>query len=768
MASEQPELEQKEISFYRDVRPILQARCHGCHQPAKQSGDYDMTDFAHLLAGGESQQPAVVAGEPQVSSLLQMLLPVDGQAEMPKNQEPLSAVEIETLRGWIAAGARDDTPESVQRKIDTENPPIYSRPPIVTSLAYSPDGELLAVSGFHEVLLHRANGSQLVGRLVGLSARIESLEFSPDGRHLAVCGGLPERMGELQVWDVAAQRLELSVVLTHETLRGVSWSPAGNSIAVACADNTVRGFDAQTGEQTFFSGAHDDWGLDTVFSLDGSHLVSVGRDMTTKLYHLPTQRFIDNLTSITPGALKGGLAAVARHPQRDEVLVGGADGIPRIYRMHRETKRVIGDDANLIRRFSAMRGRIYSVDFSSDGKWIACGSSLDGQGQVFVYSSDYDGALSEELKKILEKLPGSWSAAEREVVETFVTADTAVVSQMQVPTGIYSVRFSPDGQTVSAAGNDGWIRQLNPQDGKLIRQWVSIDSTTLESVAAIHAGAPSQATPELAATLVSANQPASVPSSQPVSYVQDVMPIISRLGCNAGTCHGAKEGKEGFKLSLRGYDPLFDVRGWTDDLKARRVNFASPDDSLMLLKATGAVPHVGGQLIPSDSAYYGTLRRWIAEGARLDLESPRVEGIRLEPLNPVIEEIGGQQQMRVFAKYTDGSIREVTSEAFIESGNTDIVAADAQGIVRTLRRGEAPILARYEGSYAATILTAMGDRSDFEWSEPEKWNRIDELVAAKYQRMKILPSELCTDEEFIRRVYLDLTGLPPQLERLQS
>ena len=135
--------------------------------------------------------------------------------------------------------------------------------------------------------------------------------------------------------------------------------------------------------------------------------------------------------------------------------------------------------------------------------------------------------------------------------------------------------------------------------------------------------------------------------------------------------------------------------------------------------------------------------------------------IEIFPKDPVIDAIGNGQQMRVVATYADATTRDVTREAFIESGNTEVATADRQGVLTAVRRGEAPVLARYEGSYAATTLTVMGDRSGFVWQAPETWGKIDELVAAKWQRMKILPSRLSSDAEFLRRVYLDLTGLPP-------
>lgn len=253
-----------------------------------------------------------------------------------------------------------------------------------------------------------------------------------------------------------------------------------------------------------------------------------------------------------------------------------------------------------------------------------------------------------------------------------------------------------------------------------------------------------------------------------VDFIRDVNPVLAQLGCSAGACHGAKDGKAGFKLSLRGYDPIFDVRSLVDDHAGRRINFASPDDSLMLLKATGAVPHEGGQRTKFDDKYYRIMRAWIADGAKLDLSVPRVVRIEVTPLNPVLQVIGSKQQMRIIATYADGRQRDVTAEGFIESGNQDVALTERGGLVTTLRRGEAPVLARYEGAYAATTITVMGDRSGFAWSEPEKWNQVDGFTAAKWQRMKILPSGLCSDDEFLRRVYLDLTGLPPTVTEVRE
>ncbi|HVT27694.1 MAG TPA: c-type cytochrome domain-containing protein, partial [Lacipirellulaceae bacterium] len=290
------------VSYHTQILPILQAHCQGCHQPAKASGKLDMTSFKNLLTAGESGSPAIVPGKPDESYLLDQIAPdKDGEAEMPKGKPALAASEIALIRQWVAEGARDDTPPDNSPPIDSQHPPVYSGPPVITSLDWSPNGELLAVAGYHEVLLHKADGNGLVARLVGMAERIESVRFSPDGTKLAVTGGRPARSGEVQIWDVAGHKLLLSVPVTNDSVFGASWSPDGKRVAFGCTDKSVRAIDAGTGAQVLYQQSHDDWVLGTAFSTDGTHLVSVGRDMSAKLIEVATQRFVDNITSITPG-----------------------------------------------------------------------------------------------------------------------------------------------------------------------------------------------------------------------------------------------------------------------------------------------------------------------------------------------------------------------------------------------------------------------------------------------------------------------------------
>lgn len=482
------------VSYYKDVRPLFQQHCQGCHQPAKAGGGYVMTSFADLLKAGDSEQKGVVPGKASESLLVKLLGEVQGRARMPKGKEPLAKSQLELIANWVNQGAIDDTPASAKAPlVDAEHPPVYEHLPVITAVAFSPDGQLLAVSGYHEVLLHKGDGSAMVARLVGLSERIQSLSFSPDGKTLAVSGGDPGRFGEIQLWDVEKRTLRQSIPVSFDTVYGVSWSPDNKLVACGCSDNTVRAFDVVTGKQVLFQGAHSDWVMDTVFTQDGQHLISIGRDRSVKLTEVATNRFIDNVTSITPGALKGGLLAIDLRPAKDtrteqavkvamaaaqarslpsfgsiviaalppkkrmsvippdakdvpakvydEFLVAGADGLPRLYKVHREVKRIIGDDANKIRDYPKLPGRVYDVAFSKSGQYFVAANSLDGAGEARVFETD-------------------------------TAKQVSVFTGVQTP--VYSVAFNPVTNLVATAGFDGMVRLSEPMTGKLVKEFAPI------------------------------------------------------------------------------------------------------------------------------------------------------------------------------------------------------------------------------------------------------------------------------------------------------
>ena len=351
-----------------------------------------------------------------------------------------------------------------------------------------------------------------------------------------------------------------------------------------------------------------------------------------------------------------------------------------------------------------------------------------------------------------ESLPAGARVLRLEVQPTTINLNSAFDYRQLLLTAQLSTGDRVDVTRLAQADHVPAILRLST--GRLVRPQANGDATLTFNLAGQRVSVPVQVR--------------GLGQARAISFVRDVMPVLSKVGCNAGTCHGSAKGKNGFKLSLRGYDPLEDHQALTDDLSGRRFNRAAPEQSLMLLKPTGGVPHVGSVLFQPGDPYYELIYRWIGQGVKLDLKSPRVAHLDIEPKNPVIPLIGMKQQMAVLATYTDGSVRDVTEEAFIESSNTEILKADTHGLVTALRRGEGTALARYEGNYTATTLIVMGDRRGFQWQAAPEFNYIDKLVDEKLQRVKVLPGEICTDNEFIRCIYLDLTGLPPSPDVLRA
>ena len=466
------------VSFYKHIRPIFQANCNGCHQPAKMKSGYLMTDFARLLKGGEDAKEAgkkaILPGQPDASLIVEQITPKDGAAEMPPKKAPLAEKDIALIRKWIAEGAKNDTPENARQKIDKDHPPVYLRPPVITSLDFSPDGALLAVAGFHEVLVWKSDGSELVARLIGLGERVQAVRFSPDGKQLATAGGQPAEFGELQVWDLEKRSLLLSHAHGGDTIYGVSWSPDGKLISFGGPDKTVRAIEVASGKAVLQNMSHDDWIIDTTFTHKGENIVSVGRDMAAKLIEVSSQRFVDNITSITPGALRGGIHSVVRHPERDEFAMGGSDGVPSVYRITRKVQRHIGDNALCIRKWPAMEGRIYAVHFAPDGKSFAAASSLDGKGSVHRYNYDFNTEMPAEFVAIESKDEGGRTADEKARLEAHYHSDTKLLAAAQFPCGIYALRHKPDGSAIAIAGEDGKVRLLNPADLSVLKEFTPV------------------------------------------------------------------------------------------------------------------------------------------------------------------------------------------------------------------------------------------------------------------------------------------------------
>ncbi len=376
----------------------------------------DLTTYEGIVRGGAKHGSSLVRGAPDNSPLVSL---VSGKTEprMPMGGAALPPSTVDLLVRWVQEGAEDDTPPEARAQEAPSEPPTYTQPPAITGLAYSPDGQILAVGGFHEILLHRSDASGIEARLLGRSGKIHSLDFSADGQRLVAVGGTPARFGELQVWDVGSRRLLRSITSTSDTLFAGDLSPDGRRVVFGATDKAVRMVDLESGEVVFKASHHEDWVLQSVFGIDGKRIVSVSRDRAAKLADGETGAFLENVNF-----LRDKLYAIARHPRRDYVLIGGADRIPYLYTMDRPRALKIADDTTLIRRFEEQDGPILALAFSPDGSRFAVGGVTD---EIRMYDSE---------------------SGER------VAACTGHDG------GIFVIAFHPDGTRIATGGFDGTVR----------------------------------------------------------------------------------------------------------------------------------------------------------------------------------------------------------------------------------------------------------------------------------------------------------------------
>jgi hypothetical protein len=253
--------------------------------------------------------------------------------------------------------------------------------------------------------------------------------------------------------------------------------------------------------------------------------------------------------------------------------------------------------------------------------------------------------------------------------------------------------------------------------------------------------------------------------SSDISFRRDVMPVFMKHGCNNGSCHGAARGKDGFMLSLFGYDPAGDYFRLTRQIVGRRIDLAVPEKSLMLEKTTGMVPHTGGKLFDSKHDDYQAIFRWLKAGAPDDGANTPVP-VRIELLPPKIVFTGNtpSQKTVVMAKYSDGSVRDVTKLALYMGNNEAVATIGKDGIVRGGIRGGAFVFARFSKFTVGSEVIVLPTDDKFQWAQPAEANYIDSLVFDKLKKLRMNPSDLASDEAFLRRVYFDLIGLPPSPE----
>jgi hypothetical protein len=254
-----------------------------------------------------------------------------------------------------------------------------------------------------------------------------------------------------------------------------------------------------------------------------------------------------------------------------------------------------------------------------------------------------------------------------------------------------------------------------------------------------------------------------LPATEPAySFRNEVMPVLSRAGCNMGACHGYSLGKNGFKLSLRGADPVPDYTAIVKDSLSRRLNFQSPGTSLLVAKPVGDAPHEGGVRFPKGSLSHQILVSWIGQGAPADLDDKaQVVNVRMIP-DKLVLRAGQKHRLQTIADYNDGTSRDVTRLTIYSVNNDQFANVDDEGVMTAGDVGETAIVARFERTFAATSVMVLNPDPKFVPTPVPQADLIDRHVVDKLNRLKISPSPLAGDEEFLRRVYLDLIGVQPK------
>jgi WD40 repeat protein/mono/diheme cytochrome c family protein len=447
------------VSFNKDLRPLLNANCNACHKPDKSKADLDMTTFASLMKGGK-HGAIVDVKDPAKSKILEQVRGPD--PEMPPEGEgkPLTAEQISLLERWIRQGAKDDTLAPGTAKIEL---PVYTVPPVVTSLAWSPDGSVLAVAGYHEVLLHKGDGSGIIARLVGESPRIESIAFSKDGSLIGVAGGAPSEFGQVQIWDAKSHAVKKVFQPSADSLYGLSFAPDGKTVAVGGADKTVRRISVDDGKILTDFRAHADWVLATTFTLDGKTIVSGGRDKAMKLIDVETGRFVDDINNPVEQIL-----CMTRNPKEEQVLYGGDLGVARIYKISDNQGRTSGRiDTNLLVQFERLPAAVMSVAWKPDGSQVALGTI----GEVRIYDAKGKPADPAAKPAVAAKPPKGQPRMARKPA----AVSNKAVHTLDGFTGpVFAMAFKPDGSVLAAAGFDGKVRLFDTSTGELIKEFVPV------------------------------------------------------------------------------------------------------------------------------------------------------------------------------------------------------------------------------------------------------------------------------------------------------
>ena len=429
-AEAKPAAAEKPVSFMSDVAPIFVRNCIACHNPKKSESKYVMTTFKQLAKGGKvGEDITLEPGKPDESYLLEVLGP-DAEPRMPYKQDPLQPEEVAVLTRWVAEGAKyDGTAEDedwtflLRKTQKTEIPEAYPTTVPVTAVRFTPDGQRIEASGYHELTTWKTADGALDGRIPGLPERTYDIAFSPDGKWMATAGGDPGQYGVARLWSIEAgkpPKPERDLAEAQDAVFAVAFSPDGSKLATAGADRAVRVHETATGKVLVQIEDHADWIYDVAFSPDGKLLASASRDKTCKVFDVEKK---ESLVTFTGHGQT--VYAVAFSPDGKSAISAGEDKHVRFWSLDGEAKQT--------RQIALFNGPVFAMTLSPDGKTLAA-SGADKIVRLF----------KAENGSSLRKLEGhdDW---------------------------VYALAISPDGKTIASGSWNGEVRLWNLEDGKPLR-----------------------------------------------------------------------------------------------------------------------------------------------------------------------------------------------------------------------------------------------------------------------------------------------------------
>jgi WD40 repeat protein len=426
------------VSFAHDIAPVLIKQCQSCHGPDKAKSQYRLDTFARLSKPGKSKAAPIVPGDPGHSELYRLISTSDEDDRMPQKADPLPAAQVDTIKQWIEQGAKFDRPDpsaplaSIAGETTHPDPPAaYSHPVPITAIAFSPDGEELAASGYREVTFWNASNGKLIHRIRGLPERISGLAYSADGKQIAVAAGEPGVSGEVRVCDRDANTAGRMLERIGDMMLAVRFSPDGRRIVAGGADNAARIYDASSGKRELLIEQHADWVTDVSFSPDGSKIATASRDRSARVFDARTGEM---------------LAAYLGHLEPIFGLAWSDDG-KELY--------TVGRDPDL------------HVWNAADGKPSGGGKGKSkGGGRVFLCNSD--------TFKVVASFGEVFTCSADGVIREFEQgAPPAAKTFPAASDWIYCLAVDPKAHRIAAGCHNGEIRIYDAQTGDIITHFTA-------------------------------------------------------------------------------------------------------------------------------------------------------------------------------------------------------------------------------------------------------------------------------------------------------